>query len=50
MLSQFKKIYMTNCVEMYKTKLKKVAEEFNLDYAELEKLYLQDMINYIEEN
>ena len=50
MLSQFKKIYMTNCVAMYKVKLQKVAEEFNLDYAELEKLYLQDMINYINDN
>ena len=35
---------------MYKVKLQKVAEEFNLDYAELEKLYLQDMINYINDN
>ena len=50
MLSQFKKIFMTNCFEELKKKLKKVAEEFNLDYEELEKLYLQHIKNFIEEN
>ena len=50
MLIKFKKIYMTNAYELFKTKLQKIAEEFNLEYEELEKLYLQDMKNFIEEN
>lgn len=50
MLSQFKKIYMKNVFDMLKEKLQKIAEEFNLDYDELERLYLQDMKNFIEEN
>lgn len=50
MLIKFKKIYMKNAYELFKEKLQKIAEEFNLDYEELEKLYLQDMKNFIEEN
>ena len=41
---------MKNSFEMFKVKLQKIAEEFNLDYAELERLYLQDMKNFIEAN
>jgi hypothetical protein len=50
MLVQFKKIYMKNTYEMLKKKLMKVAEEFNLDYDELERAYLQEIKDYIEKN
>ena len=50
MLVQFKKIYMKNVYEMLKEKLLKIAEEFDLDYNELERAYLQDIKNFIEDN
>lgn len=50
MLVEFKKIYMKNIYEMLKQKLIKVAEEFDLDYNELERSYLQDIKNFIENN
>ena len=50
MLIQFKKIYMKNVYDMLKEKLMKVAEEFNLDYDELERAYLQDIKNFIDDN
>ena len=39
---------MTNSFEHLKESLKKVAEEFDLDYEELEKLYLQDIKDFID--
>jgi hypothetical protein len=50
MLTDFKKIYMKNSFEMIKLKLLRIAEEFKLDYEELEKLYLKDIKEYIEQN
>ncbi len=47
MLKQFKKIYMTNIYNTIKERLEKVAEEHNLDYNELEKLYLKDIKEFI---
>ena len=49
MLDEFKKSYMKNAYDMMKLKLLRIAEEFNLDYEELEKLYLADIKKYIEE-
>ena len=47
MLKQFKKIYMTNIYNTIKERLEKVAEEHNLDYNELEELYLKDIKEFI---
>jgi len=47
MLKQFKKIYMTNIYNTIKERLEKVAEEHNLDYNELEQLYLKDIKEFI---
>ena len=48
MLGEFKKIYMTNVFNLLKIKLQEIAEEHNLDYEELEKLYLEDIKTYIQ--
>lgn len=42
MIEEFKKYYYTQIYELLKTELKKIAEEFNLDYNELENTYLND--------
>ena len=47
MLKEFKKIYMTNIYHTIKERLEKVAEEHNLDYNELEDLYLKDIKEFI---
>ena len=47
MLKQFKQIYMTNIYNTIKERLEKVAEEHNLDYNELEELYLKDVKEFL---
>ena len=49
MLAEFKKIFMKQAYENFKEKLLKIAEEFNLDYEELEQLYLKDIKDSIEQ-
>ena len=50
MLVQFKKIYMKQVYDMFKDKLMNIAKEFNLNYNELEKVYLEDIKFFIENN
>ena len=44
----FKKIYMINIFNMLKLKLQEIADNFNLNYDELEELYLKDIKLFIE--
>lgn len=43
----FKKIYIKNIYNLFKERLMKIAETYNLDYDELETLYLKDMKEFI---
>lgn len=47
MIVEFRKYYYNKIFELLKIELQKISMEFNLDYNELEKIYLSDFINIL---
>lgn len=47
MIDEFRKYYYTQIFNLLSNELKKIAEEFNLDYKELEEIYLSDFKPYL---
>lgn len=47
MIQEFRKYYYTEIFNLLSNELKKIAEEFNLDYKELEETYLSDFKPYL---
>lgn len=47
MIDEFRKYYYTQIFTILSNELKKIAEEFNLDYKELEETYLLDFKPYL---
>lgn len=48
MRTEFKKYFIENTLNFLKEKLMEIATEHNLDYMELEKLYLTEMIEFLQ--
>lgn len=48
MLEDFRKYYYVAIYELFKNELKKIADEFNLDYQKLEDDYLSDFKKYLD--
>lgn len=47
MIEEFRKYYYNSIFQLFKQELEKIANEFNLDYQELEDLYLSDFKKYL---
>lgn len=47
MLNEYRKYYYKSIFELLKKELEKIANEFNLDYQQLEDEYLSDFKKYL---
>lgn len=50
MIKEFRKYYYTSIFNLFKEQLINIANEFNLDYKELEELYLSEFKEYLNLN